>query len=118
VSVREAVSIFVHKLGIKLIAASGKVRIEAQNDAIEVIAKRVVDIMSTTDWINLKANQGIRLNAGGTQVEISAEGYIVHTEGKNLVHAGSHQTEGPQSHPLNLPSFPSGKATLAFRYSL
>ncbi|WP_375508231.1 type VI secretion system Vgr family protein [uncultured Caballeronia sp.] len=117
-SARNQFSLFVHKLGIKLIAASGNVRIEAQSDAIEIIANRVVEIMSMTDWINLKANQGIRLNGGGTELEISAKGILGFTDGQFLVHASDHGTPGPQSMPVQFPPFPSGKSNDAFPFSM
>jgi type VI secretion system secreted protein VgrG len=117
-SVRNQFSLFVHKLGIKLIAASGMVRIEAQSDAIDIIANRVVEIMSTTDWINLKANQGIRLNGGGTELEISAKGILGFTDGQFLVHASDHGTPGPQSKPIQFPPFPSGKSNDVFPFSM
>jgi uncharacterized protein (DUF2345 family) len=105
-SVANAFSLFVHKLGIRLVAASGKVRIEAQSDQIEIVAKRVVEIMSTTDWIELKAKVGVRLNGGGTEVVISRDGIIGFTNGKFLVHAADHQTVGPMTKPIAFPGRP------------
>jgi type VI secretion system secreted protein VgrG len=105
-SIKAGCSIFVHRLGIKLVAASGKVRIEAQDDKIELVAKRVIDIMSTTGWINLTAKQGIRLSGGGSELEISPNGIIGHTGGVFLVHAAEHATDGPISRPVPLPNFP------------
>ena len=117
-SVRNQFSLFVHKLGIRLIAASGKVRVEAQSDEIEIIARRAVEIMSTDDWISLKAKQGIRLNGGGTELEISSRGVLGFTDGEFLVHAGSHATEGPQAKPIQFSPFSSGKPNQAFPFSL
>lgn len=117
-SVRERFSLFVHKLGIKLIAASGKVRIEAQSDNIELVAKRVVEIISTADWINAKAKQGIRLNGGGTELEMSAAGIRGFTGGQFIVHAANHQTTGPRARPVDFPSFKAGKGNQSFPFSL
>jgi type VI secretion system secreted protein VgrG len=105
-SIADAFSLFVHKLGITLVAASGKVRIEAQNDRIELIAKRVVKIMSTTDWIELKAKQGIRLNGGGSELEISRDGIVGYTDGQFLVHAADHLDAGPMTKPIVFPGRP------------
>ncbi|KVC43421.1 type VI secretion system Vgr family protein [Burkholderia diffusa] len=117
-SVAEAFSLFVHKLGIKLVAASGKVRIEAQGDNVEIVAKKVLELMSTTDWINVTAKHGIRLNGGGTELEISSKGILGFTDGQFLVHANDHATDAPQSKPADFPSFPSGKVNQAFPFSL
>ena len=104
-TMREGCSVFAYKLGMKFIAASGKVRVEAQDDNVEIVAKKVVELMSMTDWINLTAKQGIRINGGDTEVEISAQGYVVKTDGMHLVHAGSHATDGPMSKPAAFPQF-------------
>jgi len=102
-SIAHAFSLFVHQLGIKLVAAAGKVQIEAQQDMIELTAKRAVEIISSTDWINLKAKQGIRLNGGGTELEISAQGILGFTNGQFLMHAASHAMPGPQTKPQTFP---------------
>jgi type VI secretion system secreted protein VgrG len=102
VSVAEKVSILAYKLGIKLVAASGKVQIQAQNDSMELLAQKVVDIISTQDWINIKAKKGIRLNGGGSEFVIS-DGITGFTSGAHEVHAANHQTMGPQSKPAQFP---------------
>jgi type VI secretion system secreted protein VgrG len=105
-SATEKVSIFVHRMGMKLIAASGKVQIQAQNDDLELLAKKVVAIISTTDWINITAKQGIRLTAGNSQLVISQDGINGFTPGGNVMHAADHQTVGPQSVPTVFPGIP------------
>ncbi|MES2739398.1 MAG: type VI secretion system Vgr family protein [Pseudomonadota bacterium] len=102
-SVAHKFSLFVHQLGIKLIAASGNVQIQAQNDALELLAKKVVEIISTTDWITLRAKKGVRINAGGSELEISAEGIKGRTAGVHHMHAADHQTMGPQSVEATFP---------------
>jgi type VI secretion system secreted protein VgrG len=102
-SVAQKFSLFVHQLGMKLIAASGKVQIQAQTDDIELLAQKVLDIISTTGWINLKAKEGIRLNGGGTELVLSAEGIKGFTTGVSHVHAADHQTMGPESVAVQFP---------------
>jgi uncharacterized protein (DUF2345 family) len=102
-SVSEKFSLFVHRMGLKLIAASGKVQVQAQNDELELLAKKVVAIISTTDWVNITAKQGIRLTAGNSQLEVSAKGIVGFTPGENKIHAGSHDTVGPESVPAQFP---------------
>ncbi|UXU85862.1 type VI secretion system Vgr family protein [Burkholderia sp. S-53] len=102
-SISDTFSLFVHKMGMKLIAASGKVQIHAQNDELELLAKKVLSIISTTDWINITAKQGIRLTAGNSRLEVSAQGIVGYTPGENRIHAGSHDTVGPQSVPAQFP---------------
>ncbi len=114
-SVADAFVLFVHKLGIKLVAAAGKVRIEAQSDEMELIAERVLRLMSTKDWVEILAKQGIRLNGGGSVVEISPEGVFVYTKGQHLVHAADHQGLGPMNKPLAFPGRPTEFCERCFR---
>ena len=65
------VSIFAHKLGIKLIAASGKVELQTHKEDIELTsAKRIV--LSAAEEIVLQAPK-VRLVAKGAQVDIGGE---------------------------------------------
>ncbi|KWI59478.1 type VI secretion protein ImpA [Burkholderia pseudomultivorans] len=105
-SVSNAFSLFVHKAGMALVAAAGKVRIEAQSDGIDMKAKQSIKIESTTDSIRLHAAKEIVLHAGSTRVRISDQGYTVHTAGEHTIHAGSHQTDGPQGQGGGFPPFP------------
>ncbi|MFM0048698.1 type VI secretion system Vgr family protein [Caballeronia grimmiae] len=102
-SALESVAIFAQKAGIALTAAAGKVLIEAQSDSVQVIAKKDAELVSTDGWINLTAAKGVRINGGGTVLEISPSGLVGFTSGQFLVHAADHGTEGPQSFP---PAFP------------
>jgi uncharacterized protein (DUF2345 family) len=102
-SVSEKFSLFVHRMGMKLIAASGKIQVQAQDDELELLAKKVVAIISTTDWINITAKQGIRLNAGNSELVIDANGINGKTPGGNVIYAANHSTMGPQSVPAQFP---------------
>jgi type VI secretion system VgrG family protein len=117
-SVKNRFCLFVHKLGIKLVAASGKVRIEAQDDNIELVAQRVVEIISNTDWINLKAKQGIRLNGGGSQLEISAAGIVGHTGCVFQMHAADPQLLPPEARPVEFAPLASSDASANVPYLL
>ncbi|MCE4574329.1 DUF2345 domain-containing protein [Caballeronia sp. CLC5] len=102
-SVANTFALFVQKAGIALTAAAGKIRIEAQNDGIQVVGKRDVEISSSDGWINLAAVKGIRLNGGGTLLEISPQGLLGFTNAQFLVHAGSHMTDVPLDKPVKMP---------------
>ncbi|MCA8295688.1 type VI secretion system tip protein VgrG [Burkholderia sp. AU30198] len=102
-SVSNAFSLFVHKAGMALVAAAGKVRIEAQTDGVDLTARKTINITSTTDSIHLHAAEEIVLHAGSTEVRISERGYVVKTAGEHTIHAGSHQTDAAQVRPMRLP---------------
>jgi type VI secretion system secreted protein VgrG len=97
------ISLFANELGLKFIASKGPVRMQAQDDALEVLAKKVLELISTTDWINIKARQGVRIYGGGSELEISAAGIKGYTGGKHEMHAADHQTFPKQERPLQFP---------------
>lgn len=70
-SIAKTFSLFVHKAGMKLIAASGKVSIEAHSDEVELIAQKVLSLISEADWVNIKGKKGIRLHGANHMLEIS-----------------------------------------------
>ncbi|KAG8150057.1 DUF2345 domain-containing protein, partial [Burkholderia catarinensis] len=109
---------FVHKAGMALVAAAGKVRIEAQTDGVDVTAKKAIQITSTTDSIHLHAAEEIVLHAGGTEVRISDQGYVVRTAGEHTIHAGSHQTDAAQVRPMRLPVTPEYPGQYAAHFVL
>ena len=62
--------LFVHKAGMKLIAAAGKVSVQGQSDDVEVIANKVLALLSETDWVNVRGKKGVRLHGVNNMVEI------------------------------------------------
>ncbi|NML32588.1 type VI secretion system Vgr family protein, partial [Paraburkholderia antibiotica] len=114
----DGVRVFAQNLGIRLKAASGKVQIEAQRDDVEVIAQRVVNIISRTGSINLMASREIVFHAGSTRVVIDAQGYRVYTEGEHLVHAASHREFEPAAWPVSMPVTTAKPGRLAAHHVL
>jgi len=117
-SVLETFAVFAQKAGIRLTAAAGKIRIEAQSDSAHLIAKQDVELVSIDGWINLTATKGVRINGGGTVVEISPRGLVGLTNGRFLVHAASHATEAPQDKPVKMPLTEIAEAKVAERFML
>lgn len=72
-SIRKSFRLFVHKAGMKLVAAAGKVTIEAQSDEIEIIAKKVLALMSEADWVEIRGKKGIRLHGADNVLEIGSK---------------------------------------------
>jgi len=117
-SVSNAFSLFVHKAGMTLVAAAGKVRIDAQTDGVDLTAKKAINITSTTDSIHLHAAEEIVLHAGSTEVRISELGYVVKTAGEHTIHAGSHQTDAAQIRPMRVPVTPEHPGQFAAHFVL
>jgi type VI secretion system secreted protein VgrG len=104
-SVRAAkgISAFANDGGIKHIAARGNIETEAQDGTLELLAKKVMELISTTDWINIKARKGVCIYGGGSELKISAEGIIGRTAGNSHVHAADHQTFSKQAPDVQFP---------------
>ncbi len=98
-----SISLFANELGVKLIASKGPVRLQAQSDSLEVLAKKVVEIISSTDWINIKAKQGVRIYGGGSELEISAAGIKAYTGGNVEMYAVEYQFNPKQARATQFP---------------
>jgi type VI secretion system secreted protein VgrG len=66
----EMVSIFAHKLGIKLIAASGRVQIQAQSDEMELTSQKNMFITSSGGKVTINAQNELLLLSGGGGIRI------------------------------------------------
>ncbi|WEF32285.1 type VI secretion system Vgr family protein [Pseudoduganella chitinolytica] len=99
----QGLSFFANEGGARLTAAAGKVAIHAQEEQLELLAKKVLEIISTTDWITIKAKKGVRINGGGTELELSAAGIKGYTSGKHHMYAADHQTFPGQQKTLQFP---------------
>lgn len=81
---------------------------------MELIAKRVVDIISTQDWINLRSPTGIRFQSGPTELTITPAGFKVTTPGYDMVHAADHQTFNGQSVSQHMQTLPNTRFNDAY----
>jgi type VI secretion system secreted protein VgrG len=117
-SVANTFALFVQNAGMRLVTAAGNIRVEAQSDGVQIVAKKDADIISADGWINLTAAKGIRLNGGGSVIEISAAGLRGFTGGEFLVHAASHGTDTPQDKPVKLPLTEKDNAKIAEHFVL
>jgi type VI secretion system secreted protein VgrG len=101
--VARSLGFFANQGDVKITAASAKVEVQAPNSAMTLLAKKVLEIMSTTDWINITAKKGIRINGGGSELVLSADGIKGYTSGKHEMHAADHQTMGASSKEVQFP---------------
>ncbi|ELY4521050.1 type VI secretion system tip protein VgrG [Cronobacter muytjensii] len=70
VAAGEAVSMLAQKAGIKLFAAKGKVEIQAQDDALDVMAKQDISVTSHDGNILITAKKALTLNCGGAYITL------------------------------------------------
>ncbi|KWB62462.1 type VI secretion protein [Burkholderia ubonensis] len=107
-SVAERISLFVQNAGMKLIAAKGKVEVQAQSDNIELTAQKTVKVLSTTEKVEVAANQGVLLTSGGAYIRIQGGNIEIHAPGKIDIKGALHALAGPASIPYDLPALPKG----------
>ncbi|BBH12435.1 type VI secretion system Vgr family protein [Chromobacterium haemolyticum] len=109
VAAGEALSLFAHRLGAKLIAAQGKVEIQAQHDAIELAALKQIRIISSGDEIIIAANKKLTLQCGGSYLTLDSCKVEAGTRGDIKLHGASLTAPGPASMPTPAYDFPSAK---------
>ncbi len=90
----QKISFFAAQEGAKLYAGKGKVELQAQDDAIEAIARKVIKLISTEDKIEITSPKEIVLTAGGSQLKINGQGIFTTTGGKFESKAGQHSFGG------------------------
>ena len=119
VSVAEKISLFACNAGIKLFAAKGKVDIQAQSNDLDIIAEKVVRLLSTTSRIEIHAKEEVVISAGGSSIKINASGITDSTSGKWTANASMHTMPGPAKGSYVMPNLPKSemqKTDLEFRH--
>lgn len=81
--VSESISLFAHRLGIKLIAASGKLELQTHGDDIEVTSSKRI-VLTATDEIVLQAPK-VRIVAQGAQVDIGGGVITQQSSGEHTI---------------------------------
>jgi type VI secretion system secreted protein VgrG len=104
IGVGNALSVFVRKLGIKLIANQGPVRIQAQNDLMELIARGEISVVSTEDRIEIIARKQVTINGGGSYITLDANGIESATQGEYRTKAGHYGRKEKASKQEDFPN--------------
>ncbi len=105
-SVKEKISLFAYNAGIKLMAAKGKVEIQAQSGDLDVIAEKVLRLISTTDRIEIWAKKEIVIGADGSAIVINGSGITDMTSGKRISHNADFSLPGAKTMDFALPVLP------------
>ncbi|MCZ7837036.1 type VI secretion system Vgr family protein [Atlantibacter hermannii] len=119
IGVGNTLSIFVRKLGMKLIANQGPVQVHAQNDLMELLARKEISIVSTEDEVNITAKKKITLNGGGSYIRLDANGIESATAGDYRTKAGHYERQQKASAKPEFPVFPvlePGPQSLRFAF--
>lgn len=109
VAAGEAVSMLARKAGMKLFAAKGKVEIQAQDDALDAIAKKDVTVTSTEGRVEITAAKDVVLkNLDGSFIQITGKNIILGCEGNVLWKCANAQKMGAANYTSSVPEFPGG----------
>ncbi|MCK4096256.1 type VI secretion system Vgr family protein [Acinetobacter radioresistens] len=103
---QDKISLFAAQNGLRAYAAKGKLELQAQDDAIEAIAKKVIKLISTEEKIEITSPKEIVLTAGGSQLKINANGVFSTTGGKFESKAGQHLFTGGAKVSYEVPELP------------
>lgn len=104
IGVGNALSVFVRKLGVKLIANQGPVQVQAQNDLMELLARKEISIVSTEDEIKILAKKKITLNGGGSYITLDVNAIEAATLGDYRTRAGFYDRQQKANKPEDFPS--------------
>jgi len=96
-SIRQTFRLFVHKAGMKLIAASGKITVQAHDDDIALIANKVLSLISQSDWVDIRGKKGVRLHGPECMVEVTNRLEVF--AAKPALFHGNLETLAPQNRP-------------------
>lgn len=88
IGVGQALSVFVRKAGIRLFANKGAISVQAQNDLMELLAQKSIEITSTEDEIRITAKKKVIINGGGSYIRLDTCGIEAGTLGEYNVKAG------------------------------
>jgi type VI secretion system secreted protein VgrG len=99
-SVAERISLFVHKAGMKLFASEGKIEIQAQHSNVEILAQKVIELLSDEDWVRITGKKGVMITGGGSYIKLTADGIEHGTQGNWTAYAADHAMPGPRSAPM------------------
>ncbi|KVV38087.1 type IV secretion protein Rhs [Burkholderia territorii] len=102
----DVLSLFAHKLGIKIFSARGKVQIQAQSDAMELVAQKDMRITSADGTTTVNAANGVVLGGGGTAyIKVQGDNVEIGGAGCLILKIIEIQKEGPGALSLPLPKF-------------
>ena len=103
----DSISLFAHKQGMKQIAASGKIDIQAQNGNVEIIASEYL-ILTGIKGVMING-QLIQLSAQGAGADVGNGQLITKTLGTHTQHAANHVVTGPAAPNFTPPNMPTSE---------
>ena len=108
VAAGEAVSMLARKAGMKLFAAKGKVEIQAQDDALEAIAKKDVTVTSVEGKVVITGATELVVNCDGAFMKLAGGNMELGAPGNILLKCANVQKMGSADYDAPKPELPQG----------
>ena len=108
VAAGEAVSVLARKAGMKLFAAKGKVEIQAQDDALEAIAKKDVTVTSLEGKVEITAATELVINCSGAYIKLHDGNIELGCPGNILLKCTNTQKMGSADYDAPKSELPKG----------
>ncbi|SDB82937.1 type VI secretion system Vgr family protein [Acinetobacter boissieri] len=112
------ISMFACAQGISAKAAKGNIDIHAQDGMLELIARKMIKMISTEDILELISPKGISLKSGGSEVSISPNGITLKSAQVMRYHAIQHDFKPSEKVDTQIPELPKqGPHAINFLFS-
>ncbi|GAL58211.1 hypothetical protein EV102420_09_02440 [Pseudescherichia vulneris NBRC 102420] len=108
VAAGEAVSMLARKAGMKLFAAKGKMEIQAQDDALEAIAKKDVTVTSLEGKVIITGATELVVNCDGAFMKLAGGNMELGAPGNILLKCASVQKMSSADYDASEPELPQG----------
>ncbi|STQ89898.1 type VI secretion system secreted protein VgrG [Iodobacter fluviatilis] len=100
-NVGQHISLFVagvkDKVSLKLIAAKGKIQLQAQSDNIEITADKNVKITACKEKVEIAAGDEVLFTSGGGYIRLKGGNIEIHCPGEVSIKGASHELSGGTS---------------------
>ncbi|WP_263770764.1 DUF2345 domain-containing protein, partial [Propionivibrio soli] len=120
-NVGQHMSLFVNgvkdTIAMKLIAAQGKVQVQAQHGEVEVTADKDVTVTSCKGKITIAGKQEILLTSGGGYIRIKDGNIEIHCPDTVSMRAAKHPWTGPARMDVPYPQFPQSEFSRKKRFN-
>ena len=100
-SIRHAIRLFVQNAGMRIVAASGDIDVQALSNSIKLLAK--LDIVQSANRITINAKEELVINGGGSYVKLAEGSIELGTSGSFTAHATRHSLLSAKSMSVNAP---------------
>ncbi|WP_429324123.1 type VI secretion system Vgr family protein [Paraburkholderia sp. GAS348] len=114
----DLISLCAHRLGLKIFAAKGKVEIQAQSDALDLLADQQLRVASASQDVLVSGKTKAVMASGGAAITIENGNVVFHCQGEFRVKAESFIFEGPENFENALLDLPQSELKLTNIYNL